>query len=285
MKKIIENNKQIEEDLFLKGYDFNKYEKPSVTVDIAAFSVLCQESENYKQLADTRLTLLLIKRGEHPFKDKWALPGGFLKGNETIEECAYREIKEETNIEPSAIMPIGVFSEINRDPRGRIISNAFTSIITKQNINLCEGGDAAEAKWFNVKLIKQGEITNLYLAGVQGEDNFKIVLKEKKNKYKTIDYDIIEDDKLAFDHSKIIAIALYQLRKEIERFDLIFDFLPEKFTLTDLQKVQEAVLDKKLLPANFRRKVSVFIEETDEYVTGAGHRPAKLFVKKIEREE
>ena len=78
----------------------------------------------------------------------------------------------------------------------------------------------------------------------------------------------------------MIATALTVLRKNVRDFDFIFDFLPEKFTLTAVQKVQETITNEAQLPANFRRKISEYVEETDEYITGAGHRPAKLFIRK-----
>ena len=112
---------------FLSHYSQNDYERPSLTADIVAFIIRSEESDNYKRNSETKLSILLINRGEHPFKGHWALPGGFLQPSETIEECALREITEETNVTPVSLMPVGVFSQPGRDPRGWIISNAFAS--------------------------------------------------------------------------------------------------------------------------------------------------------------
>lgn len=267
------------EQKFLKNYDITKYDRPSVTTDIAAFTIRNEESENYRRDGKRKLSLMLIKRGEFPFKSHWALPGGFLKPNETVEQCAVRETVEETGIEPSAIMPVGTFSEIDRDPRGRIISNAYVSIITADSEKIRGGDDAADAKWFDVEFEKS-ENGECSLTLKYSEIELKAVLKEISNKFGVTKYRIIDSGTLAFDHASIIAAALTALRKCIGDFEVMFDFLPEKFTLTELQCVQETILNVSMLPANFRRKAAEYVEETDEYITGAGHRPAKLYRRK-----
>lgn len=267
------------EEEFLNSYNIEKYERPSVTTDIVAFSVLSEQKDTYRHNPKHNLAVLLVKRGEHPFKECWALPGGFLRGHESIEECAYREISEETNVSPSALMLFDQFSEPNRDPRGRIISNAFLSIISEENIQPVGGDDAIDAKWFEVALdyVKDDE----YVLKLKcGEDHITALLKEKVSRFGKKEFDIVNSDGLAFDHGKIIATAITVLRKQAMDFDFIFDFLPESFTLTAVQKVQETITNTSQLPANFRRKISEYVEETDEYITGAGHRPAKLFRRK-----
>lgn len=271
-------SEKTDEELFLSAYNINNYDRPSVAADIAAFAIRTSDDDNYRKDGSAKLSLLLIKRGEHPFVNKWALPGGFLRADETIEECALREITEETNVTPSAILPVGVFSKPNRDPRGRIISNAFASIITEENVKAMGGDDAIDAKWFDVEFDCGDEADILTLTC--GEIVLTAKLCEKDRKFGEARCEIIQSDGLAFDHAAIIAAALSKLRSCIGDFDIIFDFLPEKFTLASLQRVMETVGGISLLPANFRRKVSDFVEETDEFITGAGHRPAKLFKKK-----
>ena len=147
---------QSEKD-FLARYNINDYERPSLTADIVAFTIRSEESDNYKRNSDNKLSILLIKRGEHPFKGSWALPGGFLQPAETIEECAAREITEEANVTPASLMPVGVFSELGRDPRGWIISNAFASIISEESIRQAGGDDAADAQWFDVRFEQKSD--------------------------------------------------------------------------------------------------------------------------------
>lgn len=268
-----------EEQLFLQSYDITKYDRPSVTVDVAAFSVRCDEAENYKRDREQRLSLLLIKRGGHPFKGCWALPGGFLRSGESLEQCAMREITAESGIAPSAIMAAGVFSQPDRDPRGWIISHSYVSIISGEELNAVGGDDAAEAKWFDFSFRRQNGL--LYLDMKCGDIEIHSVLKEKAMKFGIHEYDIVDDGGLSFDHAKIIGAALSRLQSSVKNYEVLFDFLPQKFTLAHLQRVQEAILNVTLTPANFRRKVLPFVKETDESTAGAGHRPAKLFVKNI----
>ena len=105
----IRTHEKTDEELFLSTYNIDKYEKPSVTTDIVLFSLKTDRSDNYRKADNKKLSVLLIKRGEHPFMNHWALPGGFLKPGETVEECALREIREETNVTPEALIPAGIF--------------------------------------------------------------------------------------------------------------------------------------------------------------------------------
>lgn len=269
---------QTEKD-FLSTYKQDDYPRPSVTADIVAFKIRNEKTDNYRQDSKTRLSLLLIKRGGHPFKDCWALPGGFLNPNETIEQCAVREIQEETGVKPVSLMSIGLFSKPERDPRGWIISNAFVSIMSERKVLQEAGDDAADAQWFDVDFIC--DANGKYCLSLKHEDTeMKAELVEESSKFGKTFFSIIDSGGIAFDHAKIIATAISSLRNEAKNFEYIFDFLPETFTLTQLQNVQEAILNISVLPANFRRKVSSLVEETEESTQGAGHRPAKLYRKK-----
>ena len=264
---------------FLSQYNIKDYERPSLTADIAAFMIRSEESDNYKKNSENKLSILLINRGEHPFKDHWALPGGFLHPGETLEECAFREITAEANVTPVSLMQIGVFSEPGRDPRGWIISNAFASIISEEAVKQAGGDDASDAQWFDV-WFDQGQDGDYLLNLRHGDTELNAVLTEEETKFGKTSFKIKDSGELAFDHAKIIAAALMALREGAKDYETIFDFLPEKFTLTALQKVQETIMNISILPANFRRKISDYVVETDEYTQGAGHRPAKLYRKK-----
>ena len=266
------------EERYLSDYRIDKYERPSVAVDIAAFSISYDEAENYKCDSRQRLSLLLIKRGEHPFKDMWALPGGFLKKGETLEACALREIQAECGITPRALMPVGMFSRPDRDPRGWIISNAFVSVIGGERASAVSGDDASDARWFDFAYRKEGDM--LYLDMIGGDIVIHSVLRQKTVRLGMAEYEIVDSDGLSFDHACIIAATLDRLRGVADNFDILFDFLPELFTISDLQRVYEAILNTALAPPNFRRKVLPYIEETNEQATGAGHRPAMLYRKK-----
>ncbi len=267
-----------EEEAYLASYNLNKYFRPSVSTDIAAFMIQNKSEENYRKAKKTSLSLLLVKRGQHPFKNYWALPGGFMREEESIEECAYREIVEETGIKPISMKPVGVFSELGRDPRGRIISNAFASILCDEAGEAAGGDDAADAKWFDITLEQREDY--YYLELESGEISISAVLMETCSEFGSKRFEIMECNGLAFDHAAIISTALCELRKDVLDFDILFDFLPKKFTLLNLQQVQEIILNKTILPANFRRKVADYVEETEEYATGAGHRPAKLYIRR-----
>lgn len=276
-------NENMTEQEFLKTYDLSKYPRPSVTVDIVTFGVTGEAERNYRQDEKKSLSVLLIKRGGHPCKDKWALPGGFLNIDETIETCAYRELKEETNLEPSSLMPMGSFSEVNRDPRGRIISNAFITIVDEENVKALAGDDAADARWFKISLgnnDKNNKITELILENSDEKIKITAKLKLLNVKFGRKEYEIIDSGDLAFDHAKIISTAFGILQDCADNFEILFDFMPQYFTLTGIQKVLETILGIELTPANFRRKIMDYVEETDKIVSGAGHRPAKLFKRK-----
>lgn len=264
---------------FLSGYDLSKYERPSVTADVAAFMISSGDKESYRKNPENKLKLLLIKRGGHPFKDMWALPGGFLQKNETIEECALRETREETQVQPVSIMPVGVFSQPGRDPRGWIISCAYASVISEESVKQVGSDDASDAQWFSVSFDRD-DSGDFHLILNYEDVELHAILTEKRSGFGRTEFSIADSGGLAFDHAAIIGAALTALRTEAKNYDTIFDFLPEKFTLTALQKVQETIMNVSVLPANFRRMVSGYVEETDEFLRGEGHRPARLYKRK-----
>ena len=263
---------------FLSSYNIEKYERPSVTTDITVFTVQKGEKEGRKD-PEMKLNLLLIQRGEGPFKGEWALPGGFLRKGEKIEECAFRNIKEKTGITPVSLMPIDVFSEPDRDPRGWIISNSFAFIVSEEEIEIVNGIRTMDAEWFELEL--NSKENGFYELKLSFKDiSLSSILKEKECRFGKKNFEIVENNGLAFDHAKIIASALFALRNESQNIQLLFDFLPPKFTLAALQKVQETLTGTPLITPNFRRKISEWVEETEEYTEGARHRPAKLYKRK-----
>jgi len=211
-----------------KTFDAEKYEKPGVTVDIIIFTIKNHE-----------LNVLLIKRKSWPFKDMWAIPGGFVGLKEPLEDAAKRELEEETGVKNVYLEQLYTFGEPERDPRTRVITVAYYALIASENLKLQATTDAADVNWFPTDALP----------------------------------------KLAFDHDHILDYALQRIRNKVEYTNIAFQLLPEKFTLTELQKVYEVILGKKLDKRNFRKKVKeagVIVPLKETKMEGA-HRPAQLF--------
>ncbi len=207
------------------------YPKPFVTVDIIIFTVMNDD-----------LRVLLIRRGIEPSKGKWALPGGFVRIKESLEEAALRELEEESGVKNVYLEQLYTFGAPKRDPRGRVITVSYFALInesqaTKQKLKA--SADAANAKWFPA-------------------------------------YNL---PKLAFDHEQILEYGIQRLKWKLEYTTLAFKLLSKEFTLTQLQTVYEIVLHRKLDKRNFRKKISSLdlVEETGKLTEGVAHRPAKLY--------
>jgi 8-oxo-dGTP diphosphatase len=197
-----------------------------VTVDIVIFTIQSEE-----------LRVLLVKRGIPPFKGQLALPGGFVHEDESLEEAAMRELREETGVSDVYLEQLYSFGEPRRDPRERIITVAYYALISADRSQLAAGTDTTEAAWWPVSKLPA----------------------------------------LAFGHRKILDYALERLRNKLEYTTVGFQLLPAKFSLTELQGVYEAILGKKLDKRNFRRKIELLkiLKPISEYRRG-GQRPARL---------
>src|SRR5436190_5167822 len=205
-----------------------QYPRAALTVDCVVFGF--DESE---------LKVLLIERGLAPFKGKWALPGGFVRVDETIDEAARRELAEEAGLKNVFLEQLYTFGAIDRDPRERVVSVAHFALVKLSDHRAKAATDAADAEWFPVS----------------------------------------EVPKLAFDHAEILAAALARLKGKVRYEPIGFELLPAKFTLSQLQHLYESVLATELDKRNFRKKVLGFgllvpLKETQ--ITGR-HRPAQLF--------
>lgn len=272
-------SKLITEKSYLDNYSLQDYDRPSIATDIAAFSLRTQEGDQYRLAPEHKLCVLLIKRGEHPFRDCWALPGGFLKRDETVEACAFRELKEETNLEPASMVWVNTFSQPDRDPRGWIISHSFASISCEEDAAIVGATDASDAKWFDVSLTAID--SQKFCLQLSCDDiHLSAELSAYRSEIGKTRFQIAQNNGLSFDHAAIIAEAMETLKKEAENIETVFAFLPEKFTLLMLQRVQETLMGITLLTANFRRKIASYVEETEEFTEGVGHRPARLFRRK-----
>ena len=182
-----------------------KYPHPSVTADCVIFG-----------FDGVAIKVLLIQRGIEPFKGKWAFPGGFMKMDETAEECAKRELEEETGLNNASVEQFYTFSDVNRDPRERVITVAHYALVKLSEVK--GGDDAASAKWFDLETIPS----------------------------------------LAFDHDRILRMALSRLKERICFEPIGFELLPEVFTMTELQNLYEAILEVKFDRRNFYNKMLKF---------------------------
>ncbi|HRV91037.1 MAG TPA: NUDIX domain-containing protein [Anaerolineae bacterium] len=210
-------------------YDAGQYERPSVTTDVVVFSIL-----------DEMLKVLLIKRKAWPFEGMWAIPGGFVHMDESLEEAAYRELAEETGVTDSDVYleQLYSFGEPERDPRTRVITVAYFALVSADKLNPRAASDAADVAWFSV----------------------------------------YERPALAFDHAQILDYALERLRYKLEYTAAGFQLLPETFTLRELQDAYEIILGTKLDKGNFRSKLrkTDVVESTGRY-RSTGGRPALLY--------
>lgn len=273
-----------EERVFLEQYDDSAYPHPSVATDIAIFSVFDEAVDNYRKLPERRLKILLIKRGGHPYKDCYALPGGFARPKESLDECARRELLEETHVDCDFLQQLRTFSEPGRDPRGWIISASYLALIDSTKFHIEGGDDAQETLWFDISLEKEADGKRKLTLSNDGITMVSWLRNTDSRCCAAGPCEIIEqDDMLSFDHAKIISCALFQLRECIGNSHIAFRLLPERFTLTQLQQVHEAVCGVKLLAPAFRRKISAYVQETGEMTSEDGHRPAKLY-REVSRE-
>lgn len=265
------------EEEFLKDYDSNAFEKLSLTADILMFSVSSQKQDNYRKLSKKCFSVLLVKRDTYPFKDKWCLPGGFVGIDESIDDAAKRILANETNLHNIYMEQLYTFGQVDRDPRMRVISTAYMSLIDK---NQLDESIAKNASWFDIMFMEDDDKIHINLDN--GTTNLNIVIKKELRDKTTDRYDYVieKNSGLAFDHAKVIASGISRLKNKIEYTDIVFNMMPKYFTLGELQQVYEVILGKKLLDPAFRRIIADKVVKTEKVQTGGGHRPSALFMYK-----
>ena len=185
------------------------------------------------------LKVLLIRRGVEPFRGAWALPGGFVQEDESLDAAARRELAEETGIGEVFLEQLYTFGEPGRDPRGRVITVAYYALAKLSDFRVAAATDAAAASWHPL-----GDLPPL-----------------------------------AFDHATIVDAAVTRLRGKVRYAPIGFELLPPRFTLTQLQRLYEIILERPLDKRNFRKKILALdlVVETDEVQQGVRHRAARLY--------
>ncbi|MEM1227751.1 MAG: NUDIX domain-containing protein [Planctomycetota bacterium] len=207
------------------AYDFPR---AALTVDCVVFG-----------LDDTDLKVMLIQRDLAPFRGKWALPGGFVRVDESLENAARRELQEETGLEKVFLEQLYTYGDVKRDPRERVVTVAWYALVRLSDHRVMAATDARDAAWFGL-------------------------------------HDL---PKLAFDHDRILRAAHQRLQGKVRYEPIGFELLPKKFTLTQLQKLYEIVLDREIDKRNFRKKILRMdvLHELDEVETDVAHRAARLY--------
>lgn len=261
------------EEEFLKNYDESKYEHQFIRSEVLLLSISNGIQNNYRKLKDKFCSVFLVKRKEFPDKNKWSLPGIFIKNTETCEEAA-RRILEDVNLQDIFMEQLYTFDKVNRDPRTRILSASYLALTDKEKLNNIE---LSTASWFNISYKEENNIIYVTLDNGNEKINFSVkkILKEKTTK--SYRYEIIQNESLAFDHASIIVNGIARLKNKVMYTDIAFNMISEYFTLGELQQVYEVILNKKLLDPAFRRIIANKVEKTEKVKTGEGHRPSVLY--------
>ena len=210
--------------------EFSQDGLASVAVDLLVFTI-----------EEDRLKILTIRRQYPPFEGQRALPGVFVKADETLDQAAQRGLREETGLEDIYFEQLYTWGAPDRDPRRRVISVSYLALV-----------DAQRLRGFGPGL----RTTGAALSDVQA---------------------LLEAEDLAFDHRQIIACGRERLAGKVEYTPIAFSLVPEEFTLPQLQRVYELLLGKPLYKANFRKKIAPLVEETDRSTSGDAHRPSKFY--------
>lgn len=250
MKK---NKDGLTEKEFLDQYNPGDYKRPSVTADILVLGM----AKNF-----TNLKILLVKRGNHPFIDCWALPGGFIEDNETAFQAAKRELEEETGLKQAYLDQIYTFTKPGRDPRMWVMSIAYLALVSK--LDEVKGyDDADDAAWFDLfftdeKITLKNEERNVVIEYSLTEEKFKNSILTYTNYIP----ELVSEEKLAFDHVEIIIEAIKKLRENFDYSNKLFCLVPETFTMPELRDTYRAVMNRDVYKSTIKGFVDSKIEPT-----------------------
>lgn len=226
---------------FLRSYDPSAFERPSVAVDLVLMGVVGGAP-----------AVLLIQRDDHPFLGRWALPGGFVGIDESVDDAAARVLRDKASMEGSYVEQLYTFGGVDRDPRTRVISIAHFALLPADSFKAALRANPGLT-------LAEVSVPSGGAAELRGEGG-----------------EVLEP---AFDHARIIGLAMQRLRGKLDYSGIAFALLPERFTLRQLQNIHEAILGSRLNKPAFRRRMldSGRLEATGERETGASFRPAELY--------
>ena len=247
--------------------------KIDYTSDLLIFGIDSRESGNVRSLPKKYFSLLLVKREREPFMNKWCLPGGYVKEKETAKDASIRILEKETSLNRVYMQQVGVYDSVNRDPRGRTISSAYMALIDRTVLNQ---ELSINASWFDIEVEEKDDVIRVKLINdteVLKYDVKKITIDKKTNEY---EYEIIDSSDLAFDHDEIIVKGIMDLRYKVNSTDIVFNLMPEEFTIGELKQVYSLLLGKELVNSAFRRVIAPKIIETGKMTSTGGHRPSML---------
>ncbi len=247
--------------------------KIDYTSDLLIFGIDSRVEKNVRALPKKYFSILLVKRNKEPFMNSWCLPGGYVKEDETSKEASLRILTKETGLNNVYMQQVGVYDSVDRDPRARTISSAYMALVDR---TLLTGELSDNAVWFDIELKElNGKISVNLINGdeVINYDVEKVTIDKKTNEY---EYKVITDSGIAFDHDEMIIKGIMDLRNKVNNTDIVFNLMPELFTIGQLKQVYELLLGRELVNSAFRRVIAPKIVETGEMVRTGGHRPSVL---------
>ena len=269
------------EEEFLRDYNPNSYPPFAVATDILIFGISSKDHSDYRKLDSKKMSILLIKRDSYPYKDKWCLPGGFVGIDEDLDDAPKRILKRETGLSNIYLEQLYTFGGVKRDPRMRVVTSTYMALVDRDKFN---NGDI-NWSWFDIdEYNEENDFIKVQLNN--GSELIDFTIKKTLRELTTDRYsfEIKENKQLAFDNTLVIVSGYERLKNKLTYTDIVFNMMPELFTLGELQKVYEVILGKKLLDPAFRRIIANKVEETDKYKTGEGHRPSRLFKYKNKKD-
>lgn len=244
------------------------------TTDLLIFSVDSRTNSNCRELPKKYFSILLVKREKEPFINSWCLPGGYVLENETSSESTKRILKKETNLTDVYTTQLHTFDSVDRDPRGRVVTTAYMAIIDKSKLKNTLNKNA---KWFDIEFEEKDNYININLSSEEEKEYIKIKKELKDFTTKEYEYSIIEQSNFAFDHSIILNYGINELRNKVDNTDIVFNLMPDEFTIGELKQVYEIILGKKIVNSAFRRTINSKVISTDKSVKTGGHRPSYLY--------